>query len=303
MKKFIQITKKTLAFILTLSLMILSTGLFTVPVEAAGEGYSDLFRIYSLTGIDKDYKVNGTALMYGSANAGADSNYVIVIKVHSTRKDYLMDIITEREFEKITKNCLSVSQMDTATYNAFMLENGASDEYLFLEDKPPIVNSILKAAANGKTSIKIKDTLAISPDALKLASQKCGSNFSIICDTMEGKKVDVRLTVYPSTTTKGVITTAYADDYLAEYFEEKFGNKFAIVDFVQEGSFGTTVKVTAKVDLKNLNKDNLRFYSFNRVTNKYAEVENTNYSVDSKGYLVFYTDRGNTMLITDKKLK
>ena len=56
----------------------------------------------------------------------------------------------------------------------------------------------------------------------------------------------------------------------------------------QKGEFGFTVEAAVKVDLKNFNKNNLKFYSYDAATNTYKEIE-TKYTIDAKGLVHFNT--------------
>ena len=82
-------------------------------------------------------------------------------------------------------------------------------------------------------------------------------------------------------------------------FKKWFKNKnIAVVKMAQKGEFGFTVEAAVKVDLKNFNKNNLKFYSYNAATNTYKEIE-TKYTIDAKGLVHFNTTVGNYVIITD----
>ena len=82
-------------------------------------------------------------------------------------------------------------------------------------------------------------------------------------------------------------------------FKKWFKNKnITVVKMAQKGEFGFTVEAAVKVDLKNFNKNNLKFYSYNAATNTYKEIE-TKYTIDAKGLVHFNTTVGNYIIITD----
>ncbi len=82
-------------------------------------------------------------------------------------------------------------------------------------------------------------------------------------------------------------------------FKKWFKNKnIAVVKMAQKGEFGFTVEAAVKVDLKNFNKNNLKFYSYDAATNTYKEIE-TKYTIDAKGLVHFNTTVGNYIIITD----
>ena len=66
---------------------------------------------------------------------------------------------------------------------------------------------------------------------------------------------------------------------------------------VQKQEHGNSKAV--KVDLKNFNKNNLKFYSYNAATNTYKEIVNANPTIDAKGLVHFNTTVGNYIIITD----
>lgn len=87
-----------------------------------------------------------------------------------------------------------------------------------------------------------------------------------------------------------------------EHLEKYFDNNVEVVTFGQKGSFGMNVPVAVKVDLSNLDADNLHFVSYDVATNQYTEVQ-TEYTVDKNGYVHFTTPVGNSIAITDAPLK
>lgn len=286
--------------------LILCLGMLSMPLGAAGEGYSDPYRFYSIQGLDGNVNLGAAALLYGNEANTPEQNYAIVYKFDGKRRETILDVVSGTQLNAMLQNCIASSQMDVNAYNEVMLSNGAPDEWLLLEEKPPVIDDILKAVAAGESSVTVKDYLVIYPDTLGWAAGKGGEGFWIHCDTMNGKKVNVRISVNPSHTTKGVVVAAITDeevlsDMIAKY-EKRFDNRFAAIQFFQEGSFGTTVQVSAKVNLKKLDTQSLHFYSVNRVANTYVQIENPNYSIDDNGYLTFQTTEGGTMLITDRPL-
>lgn len=303
MRKLAYGSKRLASAVVTLCLVWLTAGAAVLPVSAAGQGYSDVFRMYTLSGIGEQPEISAMALVYGSAANAPKDNYAVVVKYRSGRDDMLVDIIDGASLDILLDSCLQTTRTEVDRFNEYMLERGAPDELLLLEEKPPIVDEILAAAAAGKSSVRVRDTMILSPDALRLAAQKGGPGFRLQCDTMEGKAVGVRITVNPSAATKGVVPVAFPDKEAAARYEKKYDNQFAVLQFLQEGSFGTAVGVAARLDLKLLNTKSLHFYSLNPITNQYTLVENTGYSLDDKGYLTFTTTHGGTMLITDKPLK
>ena len=85
-------------------------------------------------------------------------------------------------------------------------------------------------------------------------------------------------------------------------FDNWFKNKNTdVVKMAQKGEFGFDVEVAVKVNMKNFNKDTLKFYSYDVSTNTYKEI-NTKYTIDAKGLVHFNTTVGNYVIITDAPL-
>lgn len=296
--------KKSVALLLMLSLVFACSGLMTLSASAAGTGYSDPLRVYALLGIDGDEDLGAIAVLYGKAANADKDNYAILIKVHAQRETGLIDVIGGDKLEKL---------LDAATYSTQVKVNELEDLTDDLDDmdeldffkKPAIVGQLQKALESGKSFVTVKDCPWVLPDAIALAKGG-GENFRINCDTMNDGKVDVRMTFYPAKATKGIVTVGGTDtDHLEDIIERygrTYSNKLTGVELFQEGSFGTSVRISAKVNLKGLDTNNLVFYSYNTLTNKHSLIEKPRYKIDDKGYLQFYTSRGGAILITDKEL-
>lgn len=284
--------------ILTVCLLIIA---LAVPAFAEDKGYSDVFRVYYLEGLDKNVNTSALAYMFGSPKNDSSQNYALVLK--GNNRDILMDFMSGDKVDQMSKTAISSSQVDINNLNEFLLANGADDDMLLTATRPMIIDDLKKAIAEQKSTLTTTDGFFLSPDALRIAKQSGGSTFRIHCDNVAGKSVVVRVTVTPSKTTKGVITVAQlGNPNVSKKYSKAYTNQFAVIDFLQEGSFGTTVDVAAKADLTGLDTSNLIFYSYNMLTNKQVQIENPNYSIDEKGYLHFSTTIGGSIVITDKPL-
>lgn len=298
MKKVHTRMRKLLSMVLTVCLLVTA---LAVPALAKDNDYSDIISIYVIEGLDKKANTYAFAYMYGSPKNDPSENYAFVLK--GNYRGFLLDLVSGDKVDQMSKTAISVSRMDVNNFNEFLLASGFDDDMILIPKKPAIINDLKKALTEHKTALRTTNTLYLNPDVLNLAKQSGDSNFRIHCDNVEKKSVDVRLTVTPSKTTKGIITVAMLDnpDVIKRY-ANTYSNKFVAIDFFQEGSFGTIVDVAAKVDLTGLDTSSLDFYSYNMLTNKQRKIENPNYTIDEKGYLHFSTDLGGTIMITDKPL-
>lgn len=288
---------------------ILAVGLLLIcalTASAAGPGYSDIIRIYSISGVERNANVSAMAYMFGDAANMPRDNYVVLTKYRLSDGVGYIDVLNGEEFNALLQNSISSSQVEVANLNEYLLSQGAPNDFLILEEKPAVVSELEKALAAGQTSLVAKDCFVVLPDALKYAAQKGGSGFQMHFDSMLNGSVDVRITVTASKATKGFGT--YANTLDSENnpstaaVKQYYSNKVVNIDFVQQGSFGTTVQVAAKVNLEGLDTSSLVFYSYDLLTNKFTPVQNANYTIDSAGYLHFSTDLGGTILITDRPL-
>lgn len=85
-------------------------------------------------------------------------------------------------------------------------------------------------------------------------------------------------------------------------FEKYFTNKVAVIYCAQSGSFGMEVQLAAKVNLAGMDKNNLRFYSYDSAANRCTLLDIASYTVSSSGYLQFSTSTGGIIVVTDSKL-
>lgn len=91
-------------------------------------------------------------------------------------------------------------------------------------------------------------------------------------------------------------------DSLKALFGKHFQNKLQAMSMKQQGAWGQPVEIAAKVDLSGMDSKNLLFYSYNKATNKYAEINNPNYWVDKNAFLHFTTDIAGDIIISEGEL-
>lgn len=86
-------------------------------------------------------------------------------------------------------------------------------------------------------------------------------------------------------------------------FEKYYSNLIAVVALEQQGNYGKTVHVSAKVNLAGMNKRALQFYSFDSKSNKFLPLNpQPRYYLDEKKFLHFDTYFAGDIVITDSPL-
>lgn len=171
------------------------------------------------------------------------------------------------------------------------------------------------SASNAKdVSLRIKNAAGISPAVLKslaTTASASGKTLSIQADTMSstGKSVQGRLVLEPAKLTGrkttiqlGVYTTSSSVADIQSRMEKKYDNTMAYIHMEHIGSLTVPTKVVAKVKLTGLDTGNLQFYVYNSKKDTLIKIETPNYSVDSKGFVTFYTSTGGDIVILDKAL-
>lgn len=178
--------------------------------------------------------------------------------------------------------------------------------------KTATTNAIKQAATTGSATVKLENVSTLPASAIKdvfTQAAKAGVKDTVITmDVKENGAILSRVYVDADTAAKlngtvnfSVATKGAAVENTVNKFEKFFDNKVAAVSLGQKGAFGADIKMAVKVDLSKLNTSNLVFYAYNKETGKYTKVE-TNYKVDSKGYLHFTTPVGGDIIISDKPL-
>ena len=123
----------------------------------------------------------------------------------------------------------------------------------------------------------------------------------------DGRSVTVRVTVNPllvkeDLNLEGRTESARINNTLS-IFNRYFENKCFAIELKQKDSFNQRAKVAAKVDIGDINPTELVFYSYNNETNSYIRLNSTQARVDKNGYLHFYTEYGNTIIVSHGPLK
>lgn len=170
------------------------------------------------------------------------------------------------------------------------------------------------ASSNRKAIICTKNALTISPATLRAlasASKKANKELIIYADTMsfDNKYVQARLYLEPvklvnlkSDLKISIYTDKSKTAKSKAFFNKWFSNNLEVIKCSQQGSFGAGLQISAKLDLTNLNTKNLVFYSYDKASNTFSQIDNTGYFIDSNGYLHFFTEKAGDIIVTDSPL-
>ncbi len=101
----------------------------------------------------------------------------------------------------------------------------------------------------------------------------------------------------------GVFTRSERTAQTAAVFGKYFNNKIRVVSCEQQGSFGASLQIAAKVDLSGMDLNSLVFYSYDKASNSYVRIMSPAYFVDANGYLPFYTGRGGDIVVSERPLE
>lgn len=185
-----------------------------------------------------------------------------------------------------------------------------------LDDKPVgTLNNAIGQAAEGSggniLDVKLKNiseiTLKNVAEIIKKAKE-LGVKARVSSDTLseDGKAVEVRVTLDPEQITETVKLDGYVRKSetraVENTFKKYFENQTAVIRLGQEGEFGQTAKVAAKLDLTGFDTENLYIYRYDKQTNTYSLI-NTPYRIDANGYLHFHTDIGGFIVVSDGELE
>jgi len=111
----------------------------------------------------------------------------------------------------------------------------------------------------------------------------------------------------PSATERPVSLLASADNPsaidTAARFQRWFTTKLAAVSTGQTDGYGMPVDIAVKVDLADMDAENLYFYSYNSKNNQYRRIEKPAYWIDKNGYLRFTTELAEDIIISEGPLE
>ncbi|MCL2035720.1 MAG: hypothetical protein FWG94_13475, partial [Oscillospiraceae bacterium] len=170
-------------------------------------------------------------------------------------------------------------------------------------------NAIAAARAAGSTvaTVNFKNPGDISLSTLQAmanAARQAGMTLRLQADSMtaNNRSVDVRITLNPAQSTQDLnlsaSTTNAGATRTTNTFTRFFSNNVMTVSLGQQGSFGQTVTIAARLN-PGLNTDNLAFYVYDRTANTFQRIQSPNDRVDANGYVHFDTAMGGEIVISD----
>lgn len=159
----------------------------------------------------------------------------------------------------------------------------ASNKDVSVKNAKTVTNSILKKMA------------AKNPDARLVAeTTKNGKTVGkLILNAKDSKDYKANLSLNVEVNNKA----------LKSRLVKAFSNNVQSVTLSQGGNFGAEVEVVAKITTTSMDKNNLKFYTYDRDKNTYKEIEVGSYRFDSDGMIHFTTSVGGDILISSGELK
>lgn len=159
----------------------------------------------------------------------------------------------------------------------------------------------VKVTVRGATSIR-----ATTLEALGELAAEHNRTISLYADTLNasGSTVEGRLIFHAgqplaNEVKLGIHTTGSRVESLERSLEKTLGD-VAVVVLDQQGAFGQTIQVAAKVDLEGLDSSSLFLYRYDESTGSYTLI--TGEFLDKTGYLHFDTDQGGVYLLIGRAL-
>jgi hypothetical protein len=163
-----------------------------------------------------------------------------------------------------------------------------------------------QASGAASATARLQNPSDISLATLQSMVRRAGMPLNIQADSMNGNAVDVRINLDPSKAATDLDLSASTTNSFArrnnELFSKYFRNNVMTISLGQQGSFGQSVRIAAKIDPK-LNTKNLVFYAYNKTTNSYTLIAEPSYWVDPNGYVHFTTTLAGNIVISDGALK
>jgi hypothetical protein len=172
------------------------------------------------------------------------------------------------------------------------------------------------AAASGSDSanVRVRDVESISAAELQAmfeASSAKGLKAKYTADTTDFSRnvIQGRSEINPALAVKlgkdvllGVRTDSVATQRALATFEKYYRNPIRVVSLAHEGSFGMTVKISAKFNMDGINLGNLRLYAYDGENDSVKPIASPKSYIDSNGYLHFTTIYGGDIVISDGPL-
>ena len=219
---------------------------------------------------------------------------------------YASDTIDRDDYRPSTTTSSSSDRTQTSTSTTEKAESQLTTS--------KVSSSISSAVRSGNSTatVEVRNAKTIDADTLKevaAQAEQSGVAATIHADQVEGNRVIARLYIDPAQAanlTGTIDLSASVDEestkVATDVFNKFFENEIAAIHLGQNGSYGMNIGVAVKVDLSNLDVENLQFFVYNRETNTYVTLTAPNYYSDANGYLHFDTPVGGDVIISDQPL-
>ncbi len=165
--------------------------------------------------------------------------------------------------------------------------------------------ALIKKAQNKKSSFVT--TSSASSTGISKAALQALIGGKYYHDTLSGNAVKVRIYINPTAKpTKDLLLSGYVSNANVSQTKtalaKKYENKVQVINLEQQGSFGQTVEIAAKLDLAKMETKNLVFYSYNKTTGKAKPITKPNYRIDTTKYLHFSTQLAGDIVVSEGEL-
>jgi len=189
---------------------------------------------------------------------------------------------------------------------------GSASKTLTVSEATKITKAAYDAAkSKGQKNavVTVKDIKSISPDAFAAVVKASALPVTFRADTMSGKTIAGRITVYPTSKTTlkgdlglGVFTDEANTKTTKAFFSKWYKNNIAVISLGNKADFGMSVTIAAKVNINSFKSKDIRVYAYDKSKNSFKEVKNSGVNVDKNGYVNFKTTFGGDIIISDGPL-
>lgn len=177
-----------------------------------------------------------------------------------------------------------------------------STYWIELPDEKTLANEANKEKHNYAQSRS--STITGIRKASLIAMAKAGLRYRH--DTVAEGAVQVRVYIdEPGNAAKDILVSGYISgakvERTSKLFEKWFNNRLRTVHMDQKGSWDIPVRLAVRLDLSDMDANNLYFYSYDSQYNKYRRIR-TEYRIDKNGYLHFATELAGDIIVSDGPL-
>lgn len=167
-------------------------------------------------------------------------------------------------------------------------------------------SNVVNAVSASNKDVTVKNGKTVSNSILKKMAAK-NPDARLVAETTKNGKTVGKLILnakdskdYKANLSLGVEVNNKA---LKSRLVKAFSNNVQAVTLSQNGKFGAEVEVAAKITTTSMDKNNIKFYTYDRDKNSYKEIDVGSYRFDSDGMIHFTTSVGGDILISSGEIK